>query len=94
MPFLGDGTPVDIVLNPLGVPSRMNLGQILEASLGWVADKMGVFVNTPVFESATADQIVDLMKQTGLPGQGEDGDIQRPHRRASSRTRSPSESST
>ena len=70
MPFLGDGTPIDIVLNPLGVPSRMNLGQILEASLGWVADKMGVFVNTPVFESATADQIVDLMKQTGLPASG------------------------
>ena len=53
MPFLEDGTPVDIVLNPLGVPSRMNLGQIYETVLGWAGKKLGVKFSTPIFDGAT-----------------------------------------
>ena len=67
MPFLPDGTPVDIVLNPLGVPSRMNLGQIFEASLGWAADKLGVKFSTPVFESASGDAVAKYLKEADLP---------------------------
>ena len=67
MPFLADGTPVDIVLNPLGVPSRMNLGQIYETVLGWSGKVMGCKFATPIFDGATADQIGDLMEQNGLP---------------------------
>ena len=67
MPFLEDGTPVDIVLNPLGVPSRMNLGQIYETVLGWAGKVMGCKFATPIFDGATADQIGDLMEQNGLP---------------------------
>ena len=63
MPFLEDGTPVDIVLNPLGVPSRMNVGQVLETHLGWAAKMLGIKVATPVFDGVTEEQIVDLMKQ-------------------------------
>jgi DNA-directed RNA polymerase subunit beta len=70
MPFLEDGTPMDIVLNPLGVPSRMNLGQILEASIGWAADKLGIRVSTPVFESASNSQIEEYLKKAGLPENG------------------------
>ncbi|MFW6138647.1 MAG: DNA-directed RNA polymerase subunit beta [Spirochaetota bacterium] len=70
MPFLEDGTPVEIVLNPLGVPSRMNLGQILETSLGWAANKQNVNFYTPVFESATNEQIADQLKKAGLPVDG------------------------
>ena len=57
MPFLEDGTPVDIVLNPLGVPSRMNLGQIYETVLGWAGEELGVKFATPIFDGATIDQI-------------------------------------
>ncbi len=57
MPFLEDGTPVDIVLNPLGVPSRMNLGQIYETVLGWAGLKLGVKFATPIFDGATTDEI-------------------------------------
>jgi len=67
MPFLPDGTPVDIVLNPLGVPSRMNLGQILESSLGWAAHKLGIYFSTPVFESATIEQIEEYLEKANLP---------------------------
>ena len=67
MPFLEDGTPVDIVLNPLGVPSRMNLGQIYETVLGWAGKTMGVTFATPIFDGATVDQIGDLMEKNGLP---------------------------
>jgi len=67
MPFLPDGTPVDIVLNPLGVPSRMNLGQILELTLGWAADRLDLHVSTPVFESASEDQVLEYMKKANLP---------------------------
>ena len=70
MPFLADGTPVDIVLNPLGVPSRMNLGQIYETVLGWAGKKLGVKFATPIFDGASLTQINDYMKQAGLPENG------------------------
>ena len=70
MPFLADGTPVDIVLNPLGVPSRMNLGQIYETVLGWAGKKLGVKFATPIFDGASLDQINDYMRQAGLPENG------------------------
>ena len=66
MPFLPDGTPVDIVLNPLGVPSRMNLGQLYETALGWAAKKMGVKFATPIFDGATVAEIVDMLKLAGI----------------------------
>ncbi|MBN1348908.1 DNA-directed RNA polymerase subunit beta [candidate division KSB1 bacterium] len=70
MPYLPDGTPVDIVLNPLGVPSRMNLGQILEANLGWAAKVLGLKFATPVFDGATHDEILEEMNKAGLPENG------------------------
>ena len=60
MPFLEDGTPVDIVLNPLGVPSRMNIGQIYETVLGWAGQNLGRKYATPIFDGATIDQINEL----------------------------------
>jgi DNA-directed RNA polymerase subunit beta len=65
-----DGTPVDIVLNPLGVPSRMNLGQIYETVLGWVGKKMGVKFATPIFDGATTDEISEHCEKAGLPPMG------------------------
>lgn len=70
MPFLEDGTPVDIVLNPLGVPSRMNLGQIYETILGDAGAKLGVKFSTPIFDGATLDQINEWTKKAGLPENG------------------------
>ena len=70
MPFLDDGTPVDIVLNPLGVPSRMNLGQIYETLLGWAGDKLGVKYATPIFDGATLEDIGDELEKAGLPRDG------------------------
>jgi len=70
MPFLADGTPVDIVLNPLGVPSRMNLGQIYETVLGWAGIKLGKKFATPIFDGASLDQINDYMREAGLPENG------------------------
>jgi DNA-directed RNA polymerase subunit beta len=70
MPFLPDGTPVDIVLNPLGVPSRMNLGQILETSFGWAAKQLGMYISTPVFNSASVQQVSELLKEASLPEHG------------------------
>lgn len=67
MPFLEDGTPVDIVLNPLGVPSRMNLGQIYETILGWAGEKLGMRFATPIFDGASVDEITGLIDQAGLP---------------------------
>ena len=67
MPFLPDGTPVDIVLNPLGVPSRMNLGQIFETTLGWAGKVLGKFYATPAFDGATFDDVLEEMKKAGLP---------------------------
>ncbi|MCA9835034.1 MAG: DNA-directed RNA polymerase subunit beta, partial [Thermomicrobiales bacterium] len=70
MPYLPDGTPVDIILNPIGVPSRMNLGQILETHLGWAANAMGYKVATPVFDGADEDDIRDALREAGLPEDG------------------------
>lgn len=67
MPFLEDGTPVDIVLNPLGVPSRMNIGQIYETVLGWAGQKLGMTFATPIFDGATLDQITEYTEKAGLP---------------------------
>ncbi len=73
MPYMADGSSVDIILNPLGVPSRMNIGQILETHLGWAAKNLNVKFATPVFEGATIAQIQDKLKEAGLP---EDGKLQ------------------
>ena len=70
MPFLADGTPVDIVLNPLGVPSRMNLGQIYETVLGWAGKKLNKRFKTPIFDGATLEQINGYMREAGLPENG------------------------
>jgi len=70
MPYLPDGTPVEIVLNPLGVPSRMNVGQILETHLGWSARALGLWVASPVFDGAKEDEIKDHLRQAGLPASG------------------------
>ena len=70
MPFLEDGTPVDIVLNPLGVPSRMNIGQIYETVLGWAGQKLGQKFATPIFDGATIDQINELTDEAGIPRYG------------------------
>ncbi len=72
MPYLPDGTPVDIVLNPLGVPSRMNVGQILETHLGWAAKTLGIYVMSPVFDGASEEEIKEMLKKAKLP---EDGKI-------------------
>jgi DNA-directed RNA polymerase subunit beta len=70
MPFLEDGTSVDIILNPLGVPSRMNLGQIYETVLGWAGKELGVSFSTPIFDGAKIDQINDYTEKAGLPMYG------------------------
>jgi DNA-directed RNA polymerase subunit beta len=70
MPFLADGTPVEIILNPLGVPSRMNVGQILETHLGWAAQVLGLHVETPVFSGATEEEIRQIMKEAKVPHDG------------------------
>ncbi len=71
MPYLPDGTPVDIVLNPLGVPSRMNVGQILELHLGWAAQTLGLHVAAPVFEGPGESEIGAMLKKAGLPVTGQ-----------------------
>ena len=71
MPFLEDGTPVDIVLNPLGVPSRMNLGQIFETVLGWAGEKLGLKFSTPIFDGAKSEEIEDYIQQANLPSLGQ-----------------------
>ena len=70
MPFLEDGTPVDIVLNPLGVPSRMNLGQIYETVLGWAGEKLGTKFSTPIFDGASMNEIHELTEKAGVPRDG------------------------
>ncbi|CAB1129956.1 RNA polymerase (beta subunit) [Candidatus Hydrogenisulfobacillus filiaventi] len=70
MPFLPDGTPVEIVLNPLGVPSRMNIGQVLETHLGWAARALGITTATPVFDGASEAAIVEKLREAGLPENG------------------------
>jgi len=71
MPFLEDGTPVDIVLNPLGVPSRMNLGQIFETVLGWAGESLNLKFATPIFDGASLEEIDDLIKEAKLPSLGQ-----------------------
>jgi DNA-directed RNA polymerase subunit beta len=70
MPYLPDGTPVDVILNPLGVPSRMNIGQLLETHLGWALAKQGLKGATPVFDGATEQQIISELEAAGLPPEG------------------------
>ncbi|MBV8364162.1 MAG: DNA-directed RNA polymerase subunit beta [Candidatus Eremiobacteraeota bacterium] len=70
MPYLEDGTPVDIVLNPLGVPSRMNLGQIMETHLGWAARMLGMYIATPVFDGAHSEDLAEWLQDAGLPADG------------------------
>ena len=70
MPFLADGTPVDIVLNPMGVPSRMNIGQIFEAVLGWAGAELGVKFSTPIFDGCTMEQLDEWTDKAGLPRAG------------------------
>ena len=70
MPYLEHGTPVDIVLNPLGVPSRMNLGQIFETHLGWAAEALGLHVATPVFDGASLEEVKVMLNEAGLPEDG------------------------
>ncbi len=70
MPFLEDGTPVDIVLNPLGVPSRMNLGQLYETMLGWAGKKLGVYYETPVFDGASHEEVKEELRKANLPESG------------------------
>ncbi len=70
MPFLPDGTPVDMILNPLGVPSRMNVGQVLETHLGWAANALGLYVATPVFDGIKESEIKNLLRKAKLPENG------------------------
>jgi len=70
MPFLPDGSPVDIILNPLGVPHRMNIGQIMETHLGWAAEALGFKIATPVFDGASEDDIEEFLRRAGLPETG------------------------
>jgi len=70
MPYMENGAPVDIVLNPLGVPSRMNLGQIMETHLGWAAEVLGMHIATPVFDGAHAEDIAEWLQDAGLPADG------------------------
>ena len=71
MPFLADGSPVDVVLNPLGVPSRMNLGQIFETVLGWAGERLGLKFATPIFDGAKADEVAAWIEKAGLPELGQ-----------------------
>jgi DNA-directed RNA polymerase subunit beta len=70
MPCMADGTPVDLILNPLGVPSRMNVGQILESHLGWAAKELGLYIASPVFDGAREEDIKQLLDEAGLPRTG------------------------
>jgi DNA-directed RNA polymerase subunit beta len=71
MPFLPDGTPIELVLNPLGVPSRMNVGQILETHLGWTVKALGLYVSSPVFDGVSEMELKDLLKKADLPLSGQ-----------------------
>jgi DNA-directed RNA polymerase subunit beta len=81
MPFLPDGTPIDIMLSPMGVPSRMNIGQILEVHLGLACRKLHMRVATPVFDGVSNDEIFDLMHKAGLPADGKNRPLRWPDRR-------------
>ncbi|HET6948320.1 MAG TPA: DNA-directed RNA polymerase subunit beta, partial [bacterium] len=73
MPFLEDGSPVDVILNPLGVPSRMNVGQVLETHLGWAASQMNTWAEAPVFDGPKEDEIKEMLAEAGLPVGGKVG---------------------
>ncbi len=94
MPFMPDGTPVDIVLNPLGVPSRMNIGQILETHLGWAMTVLGLKAATPVFDGATEEHIRERLEQAGLPTGRQDPSCTTGAPATRSTSRSPSATST
>jgi DNA-directed RNA polymerase subunit beta len=81
MPFLPDGTPIEICLNPLGVPSRMNVGQVLETHLGWACKKLGIKVATPVFDGINEKKVREYLKEAKLPILGQEPALRRPHRR-------------
>ena len=81
MPYLPDGTPVEIVLNPLGVPSRMNVGQILETHLGWAGRSLGIKFATPVFDGIRESRLKELMVEAGTADLGQDHPLRRGHRR-------------
>jgi len=70
MPFMPDGTPVDIILNPLGVPSRMNLGQLFETALGWAGEKLNLHFATPIFDGASWEEVGDYLEEANLPRNG------------------------
>jgi len=70
MPYLEDGTPIEVILNPLGVPSRMNMGQLFETHLGFAAKKAGIYVQSPVFEGFPEEKIWEMMREQGLPEGG------------------------
>jgi len=70
MPYLPDGTPIEMILNPLGVPSRMNLGQILETHLGWAGKKLGIYFSSPIFDGASLEEVQDALKKAELPKSG------------------------
>ncbi len=72
MPYMADGTPIDIMLNPLGVPSRMNIGQVLELHLGIAAKRLGVHVATPVFDGVTSDDLAEIMAEAKMPADGKE----------------------
>ena len=82
MPYMEDGTPIDIVLNPLGVPSRMNLGQIMETELGWAATALDEWYSTPVFQSASNEMIEAKLKEANLPTYVQGDPARRAQRRA------------
>ena len=94
MPYLPDGTPVEIVLNPLGVPSRMNVGQILETHLGWAAHALGLYFATPVFDGATEAEIKKWLDEAGMPKSGKTELLRRHDRTGRSSRTSPSATST
>ncbi len=94
MPYMEDGTPIDIVLNPLGVPSRMNLGQIMETELGWAATALDEWYSTPVFQSASNEMIEAKLKEANLPANVKGRRCSTATRASLSRTRSRSGRST
>ena len=82
MPFLPDGTPVEMVLNPLGVPSRMNIGQVMETHLGWAAKALGIHVATPVFDGASEEDIEEMFARGRIARKRQVGFVRRSHGQA------------
>ncbi len=82
MPYLANGESIEIIFNPLGVPSRMNMGQLLETHLGYAAKKAGIYVKSPVFEGFPESRIWEMMSELGLPEDGKDASVRWKNRRA------------